>query len=135
MVVLGEIRYESHDLKSLLQLQLLSSNEAVQKIEELKKKVEDTKSDLYIVETAASEAKMRHRSIIEANRVAAVEEKKDKILKLEQRLTSNGYNLCLKKMAKAYPKVDTELLDQIEVSDDESEEYEDDEEPNGSPAS
>ncbi|KAA8529926.1 hypothetical protein F0562_034470 [Nyssa sinensis] len=49
-----------------------------------------------------------------------VEKKKDKILKLGKRLASDGYNLCLKKIAKAYPKVDTKLLDQIEVSDDES---------------
>ncbi|KAA8532340.1 hypothetical protein F0562_032405 [Nyssa sinensis] len=45
---LGEIRYESHDLESQLQLQLLSSNKIAQKIKELKKKVEDTEVELGI---------------------------------------------------------------------------------------
>ncbi|KAA8532352.1 hypothetical protein F0562_032393 [Nyssa sinensis] len=123
IAVLGEIRYESHNLESQLQLQLLNSNETVQKIKELKKKVEDIdgelgtahslidnlkkelakssnivslrdleiillgnevtdlkrqifelRSDLSIIETVAYEAETRHRSKIEAARVAIVEE-------------------------------------------------------------
>ncbi|KAA8547314.1 hypothetical protein F0562_003822 [Nyssa sinensis] len=46
MAVLSEIKYEPYDLESQLQQQLLSSNEATQKIEELKKKVEDIKVEL-----------------------------------------------------------------------------------------
>ncbi|KAA8531293.1 hypothetical protein F0562_006002 [Nyssa sinensis] len=79
--------------------------------------------------TAISEVKTGHRSEIEATQVAAVKEKKDKILKLKRRLVSDGYNLCLKKMAKAYPEVNNKLLDQIEVSANKSREYEDNGEP------
>ncbi|KAA8517166.1 hypothetical protein F0562_017459 [Nyssa sinensis] len=65
---------------------------------------------------------------IEAAKVAAVDEHKDKILKLGKRkLASNGYNLCLKKMAKAFPEIDIEVLDHEEVSNVESEDFEEDE--------
>ncbi|KAA8519288.1 hypothetical protein F0562_013544 [Nyssa sinensis] len=93
------------------------------------------RSNLSIAETMASKAKTRHRSKIEATRVALVKEQKDKILKLGRTLTFNNYNLCPKKMAESYPEVDTDLLDQIEISDDGSEEYEDDKDPDDSPAS
>ncbi|KAA8546994.1 hypothetical protein F0562_003423 [Nyssa sinensis] len=178
MATLDETIYESHDLEAQLQLQLMSSAEAANKIEDLKNKLEDIemeletaysltnnlrkklvessnaillrdskitslnnevtnlkrqisklRSNLSIAETTISEVEMRHRSEIEAARVAIVEEQKDKILKLRRRLASNGYNFCLKKMSKAYPEVNTELLDQIKVSTDESGEYKDDEEP------
>ncbi|KAA8542429.1 hypothetical protein F0562_023435 [Nyssa sinensis] len=146
IIALGEIRYESHDLEAQLQLQLMSSTEATNKFKELKKRIEeidmelrtslsltvelrgqlaessnivstqdsethslgneagdlkrqisDLKSKMSIVETAASEAKVRHCSEIEA----------------------------AKKMAKAYLEIDTEVLNHLEVSDIESEDYED----------
>ncbi|KAA8519292.1 hypothetical protein F0562_013548 [Nyssa sinensis] len=79
--------------------------------------------------TSTSKVDTRHCSEIEAVKITAVEEQTDKILKLGRRLASDGYNLCLKKMAKAYPKVDIELLDHIEVSDEERKEYEGDKDP------
>ncbi|KAA8521987.1 hypothetical protein F0562_012699 [Nyssa sinensis] len=83
--------------------------------------------ELSIVETADFKAKARHRSEIEASKVAVVNEQKDKILKLGRKLASDGYNHCLKKMAKAYLEIDTEVLNYIEVSDVESEDVEDNE--------
>ncbi|KAA8531079.1 hypothetical protein F0562_005788 [Nyssa sinensis] len=142
LAALGEIRYESYDLEAQLQLQLMSYTEAVNKIKELKKRLEKSEmelgtsqsltnelmgSELSIVETTASEAKARHRSKIEATKVVVVDEQKDKILKLRRKLAFDGYNLCLKKIAKAYLKVDTKVLDHIEVFDVESEDFKDDE--------
>ncbi|KAA8538824.1 hypothetical protein F0562_025516 [Nyssa sinensis] len=124
-------------------------------IEELKKKAEDTeldfrtarsiidnlkeqliselKLDLSITRTAASKAEVEHHSEIEASRIFVVEEQKEKILKLGRRLASDGYNLCLKKIAKAYPEVDTEMLEHIVVLKAKSEKFEDNEDP-GDPA-
>ncbi|KAA8544707.1 hypothetical protein F0562_019446 [Nyssa sinensis] len=81
---------------------------------------------LHIMATLVSEDEMRHRFEIEAAQFVVVEEQKDQILKLRKRLASDGYNLCLKKMTKAYPEVDIELLVHIKVSNNESGEYEDD---------
>ncbi|KAA8545005.1 hypothetical protein F0562_019778 [Nyssa sinensis] len=136
MATLGEIRYESHDLKAQLQLQLKSFIEAANKIEELKKRLEETEmelgtsrssidelkgqSKLSIVETATSEVETRHCSEMEVAKVTAIDEQKDKILKFGRKLTSDGYNLCLKKFANAYPKIDIEVLDHIKVFDVES---------------
>ncbi|KAA8550283.1 hypothetical protein F0562_001967 [Nyssa sinensis] len=64
---------------------------------------------MYVVETDASEAEARHRSEIETTKVAAVNEQNDKILKLKRKVAFNGYNLCLKKMAKAFPELDMEV--------------------------
>ncbi|KAA8532292.1 hypothetical protein F0562_032325 [Nyssa sinensis] len=61
-----------------------------------------------VVETATFEAETRHRSEIEATKIVAVDEQKDKILKLGRKLVFDGYNFCLKKMAKAFPEIDTE---------------------------
>ncbi|KAA8549990.1 hypothetical protein F0562_001653 [Nyssa sinensis] len=91
--------------------------------------------NLSIVEITVSEATTRLRFEIMVAQVTIVKEHIDKILKLGRRLASDDYNFCLKKMAKACPEVDIELLDQIEVSDDESREYEDDEDPNDSTTS
>ncbi|KAA8532446.1 hypothetical protein F0562_032479 [Nyssa sinensis] len=110
--------YESHDSEAQLQLQLMSSTKVDNKVEKLKKRLEDADmelrtsrsltnkligSEMYVVETAASEAEARHCSKIKTAKVTAVDEQKDKILKLRRKLASYGYNLCLKKMAKAYP--------------------------------
>ncbi|KAA8525558.1 hypothetical protein F0562_007413 [Nyssa sinensis] len=111
MIVLDEIRYESHDLESQLQL-----------------------SDISIFETATFKAKIRYRSKIKVARVTAVEEKKDEILKLGRRLAYDGYNFCLKKMAKAYPKFDIEVLENIDFSEAESEEFKDNDDPEDSVA-
>ncbi|KAA8532291.1 hypothetical protein F0562_032324 [Nyssa sinensis] len=150
MDALSEIRYESHDFEAQLQLQLMSSTEAANKVEELKKILEEAEMELgtyrsltdklkgqlaessstiinVVIETAASKTEAKHHSEIEATKVAMVNEQKDKILKLGRKLASDGYNLCLKKMDKAFPKIDTEVLDHIEVSDVESEDFEDDE--------
>ncbi|KAA8537026.1 hypothetical protein F0562_029504 [Nyssa sinensis] len=64
---------------------------------------------------------------IEVAKVTAVEERKGKILKLGWKLASDGYNLYLKKMAKAYPEINIEVLNHIKVSNVDSEEFEDDE--------
>ncbi|KAA8541431.1 hypothetical protein F0562_025394 [Nyssa sinensis] len=89
----------------------------------------EIRSDLSIAKIATFEAETRHRSEIEAAKVITVKEKNDKILKLRRKLASDGYNLCLKKIAKAYQEVDTKVLDHIEISNPESEEFEDDEDP------
>ncbi|KAA8538502.1 hypothetical protein F0562_028127 [Nyssa sinensis] len=176
IATLGEIRYESHDLEAQLHLQLMSSTEVANKVEELKKRLEEAEmelgtsrsltdelrgqlaessrtvssqdseihslgnevadlkwqisdliSEMHVVETAASEAEAKHHSEIEVAKVVVVNEQKDKILKLGRKLTFDGYNLCLKKMAKAFLEIDTEVLDHIEVSNVESEDFEDDE--------
>ncbi|KAA8524988.1 hypothetical protein F0562_011374 [Nyssa sinensis] len=150
MAALGEIKYKSHDLEALLQLQLRSSTEATNKgqlgessstvsardleiyflsneVADLKWQISDLILDMSVVKTAASGGKARHYLEIEATKVAAVDEQKDKILKVGRKLTSNGNNLCLKKIAKAFPEINTEVLDHIEVSDIKSEDFEDDE--------
>ncbi|KAA8544777.1 hypothetical protein F0562_019519 [Nyssa sinensis] len=73
------------------------------------------KSDLFIIKTVTSGVEVRHAPKIEVAKVAVVEKYKKYILKLGIRFVSNGYNICLKKLAKAYPKVDTDVLDEIEV--------------------
>ncbi|KAA8544987.1 hypothetical protein F0562_019796 [Nyssa sinensis] len=88
---------------------------------------QDLISEMSVVETTASEAEIRHHSEIEATKVEVVDEQKDKILKLGRKLASNGYNLYLKKMAKAFLEIDTEVLDHIEVSNIESGDFKDDE--------
>ncbi|KAA8547261.1 hypothetical protein F0562_003875 [Nyssa sinensis] len=88
---------------------------------------EDLRSKISIVETAASEAEARHRSKIEVAKVVVVDEQKDKILKLGRELTFDGCNFCFKKTAKVFSDIDTEVLDHIEVSDVESEDFKDDE--------
>ncbi|KAA8536908.1 hypothetical protein F0562_029386 [Nyssa sinensis] len=70
-----------------------------------------------VVEIATSEAEARHNLEIEATKVAAVDVQKDMILKLGRKLTFDSYNLCLKKMAKAFLEIDIEVLDYIEVFD------------------
>ncbi|KAA8534113.1 hypothetical protein F0562_031694 [Nyssa sinensis] len=45
MATLGEIRYESQDLEAQLQLQLMSFIEATNKVEELKKRLEDVEME------------------------------------------------------------------------------------------
>ncbi|KAA8545012.1 hypothetical protein F0562_019771 [Nyssa sinensis] len=98
-------------------------------INELKKKLKETEVEL---ETVAFEAEKRHSIEIEAAKVTVVEEHKNKILNLGRRFTFDGYNLYLKKMAKAYPDVDTEMLELVKVYDVEGKEYKDDEDPEDS---
>ncbi|KAA8540148.1 hypothetical protein F0562_026840 [Nyssa sinensis] len=122
----------------------MSSTEAANKIEELKKRLEEVEMELgtsrsltnelrglelSIVETVAFEAETRYCSEIEATKVVVVDEQKDNILKLGRNLAFDGYNLCLKKIAKTYPEINTEVLDHIEVLNIESEDFEDDEDP------
>ncbi|KAA8544752.1 hypothetical protein F0562_019544 [Nyssa sinensis] len=92
-------------------------------IVDLKWQISDLRSEMFVVETTASKAETRHHLEIEAANVAMVDEQKDKILKL----ASDSYNLCLKKMAKAFLEIDTEVLDHIEFFDVESEDFEEDE--------
>ncbi|KAA8542923.1 hypothetical protein F0562_024075 [Nyssa sinensis] len=96
-------------------------------VADLNRQISDLRSEMSVVETTASEAEAKHHLKIEVAKVAVVDEQKDKILKLGRKLTSDGYNLCLKKMAKAFPEIDMEVLDHIEISDVESEDFEDDE--------
>ncbi|KAA8519277.1 hypothetical protein F0562_013533 [Nyssa sinensis] len=112
---------KSSNTVSLRDLKIVSLNDEVV---DLKRLILELKLDLSIAETAASEVETKLCYKIE---VAAVEEQKDKILKLGRKLASNGYNLYLKKMANAYLKIDTEVLDHVEVSDTESNKFEDDE--------
>ncbi|KAA8521758.1 hypothetical protein F0562_012431 [Nyssa sinensis] len=127
----------------------MSSTEAANKVEKLKKRFEEVKMELGTFRSLTDELKRQlaessntvstwdseilslaeamHRSEIEAANVAAVDEKKDKILKLGRKLASHSYNLCLKKMSKAYLEMAIEVLDHIDVSDVESEDFEDDE--------
>ncbi|KAA8525000.1 hypothetical protein F0562_011362 [Nyssa sinensis] len=121
----------------------MCSTEATNKVKELKKRLEETKMELrtsrsltdelrgQLAESSSTidtfEAKARHHLEIEAAKVVAVDEQKDKILKFGRKLASDSYNLCLKKMAKAFLEIDTEVLDHIEVSDFKSEDFEDDE--------
>ncbi|KAA8521811.1 hypothetical protein F0562_012484 [Nyssa sinensis] len=137
MAALGRIKYESYNLEAQLQLQLLSAIEATNMIDELKKKLKDTekkvdnlkkqvselKSDLSIAETVTSKAEKKHGLEIEATKVTVVEKQKNQILKLGKRLIFDGY-ICLKTMAMAYHEVDTDMLELVEVSDIENEEYE-----------
>ncbi|KAA8521972.1 hypothetical protein F0562_012714 [Nyssa sinensis] len=142
MAALGEIRYESHDLEVQFQLQLISSTKVANKIEELRKRLEDAEVELrtsrsltdklkeQLVESSNTVSVQDSKiTFLEAAKVIANEEKKGKILKFERKLAYDGYNLCLKKMSKAYLEVDTEVLDYIEVFDIMSEEFEDDEDP------
>ncbi|KAA8538450.1 hypothetical protein F0562_028004 [Nyssa sinensis] len=104
-------------------------------VADLKRQILELKSKLSIVKTAASEAKTSYRSEIEVAKVASVDKKKgDKILKLGRKLSSDGYNLCLKKMVKAYLGINTKVLDHIKVSDVENEEFENDQDHEDSSA-
>ncbi|KAA8529882.1 hypothetical protein F0562_034515 [Nyssa sinensis] len=128
MAALGEIRYESHDLEAQLQFQLMSSIKAVNKVEELKKRLEKVKMlEMFVVKTAASKTEARHYSEIKVAKVAKINEQKDKILKLERKLASDGYNPCFKRITKAFSKIDIEVLDHVEVYDVESKDFEKDE--------
>ncbi|KAA8514773.1 hypothetical protein F0562_017952 [Nyssa sinensis] len=123
---------ESFNTVSVQDLEITSLGS---ELADLKRQISKLKLDLSIAEIVASEFETRHYSDIEAAKVAAVEKQKVKILKLRRKLASDAYNLYLKKMAKAYPRVNMEVLDHKEVVEVESEEFEDDEDPEAVTAS
>ncbi|KAA8542798.1 hypothetical protein F0562_023950 [Nyssa sinensis] len=79
-------------------------------------KVQETKSELCIVEIAAFGVERRHGSEIDATKAKAVKVEKEQVLKLVRELADDNYQYCIRRLAKAaLPSFDPSVLDEIEL--------------------